>query len=447
MVPQTANAPPPDLPRRLGLLDSTSIVIGTMIGSAIFLVPNTIAQNIHSVPMTLAMWLLAGVMSMFGALAYAELGAMMPASGGQYVYLREAWGPLWGFLCGWAFFLVARSGATAAIAAGFATYFSQFVPMSPAASRGLAAALILALTLVNYRGVRLGAAVQNAFTSLKLLGLLLLIGSTIPGSEHALSQQAAQPSDLSAAQFGAAMVACIFSYNGWLAIGLVGGEIKDPQRNLPRAIILGVTVVTLVYLLTNIGYLRTLTIAEIASTDRVAAATATRTMGTIGSTIVALTILVSTFGAANSTVMTGPRLYFAQARDGLFFGPFGKVHPAFETPHISLVGSGIWSAILALTGSYSQLVSYATFMFWILYGVTVAGLIVLRRTCPDAPRPYRMFGYPITPVLFIGTAGGVAIFGFISAPLTSTIGLLILAAGVPAYYFWRWWANARTGAR
>jgi APA family basic amino acid/polyamine antiporter len=222
------------------LLDSTNIVVGTMIGSAIFLVPHTIAQNIHSAPMTLVMWLLAGVMSMFGALAYAELGAMMPSSGGLYVYIREAWGPLWGFLCGWTLFLVARSGATAAIAAGFSIYFSQLVPMSPSASRWVAAILILALTLVNYRGVRLGATVQNVFTGMKLLGLLVLTGSTIVGGGHALAQPSGQPQELSLAQFGTAMLACIFSYNGWLAIGLVGGEIKDPQRNLPRAIILGV---------------------------------------------------------------------------------------------------------------------------------------------------------------------------------------------------------------
>jgi APA family basic amino acid/polyamine antiporter len=210
MDTQSPGSPPRELPRKLGLLDSTNIVVGTMIGSAIFLVPNTIARNIHSVSLTLAMWLVAGIVSMFGALAYAELGAMMPDSGGQYVYLREAWGSLWGFLCGWSFFLVARSGATAAVAAGFATYFSQFVPMSAAASRALAAALILLLTLVNYHGVRLGAGVQNVFTTLKLLGLLVLIGSAFLASGPILSQPLVQAQDLSPSQFGSAMVAWIF---------------------------------------------------------------------------------------------------------------------------------------------------------------------------------------------------------------------------------------------
>src|SRR5215470_7332027 len=209
---RTIPRPPRELPPKLGLLDSTSIVVGTIIGSAIFLVPSTIAQNIHSVRVTLAIWVLAGVMSMFGALAYAELGAMMPVSGGQYVYLTEAWGPLWGFLCGWAFFLVARSGATAAIATGFATYLSQFVPMSSATSRGVAAALILTLTFVNYRGVRLGATVQNVFTSLKLLGILLLIGSTLSGNGQAISLQPVQTSNPSFARLAAAIVVRIFPY-------------------------------------------------------------------------------------------------------------------------------------------------------------------------------------------------------------------------------------------
>src|SRR5712692_1866011 len=430
-----------ELPRRLGLLDATNIVVGTMIGSAIFLVPNTIAQNVPSVSLILAIWLLAGVLSFFGALAYAELGAMMPATGGQYVYLRTAWGPLWGFLCGWNFFLAARSGATAAVAAGFSIYLSYFVSMPPALSRALAAALILALTLVNYRGVRLRATVQNIFTILKVLGLVMLIGSMFVTGGRGIPQPPLQPSALSAAHLATAMIACFWAYNGWVAISLVGGEIKDPQRNLPRSIILGTAVVTLVYLLANIGYLRTLTIAEIAGTERVAATAAARTMGSIGSAFVALTILVSTFGTTNGNVMTAPRIYFAQAREGLFFRRFGDIHPAFQTPHISILGQGIWAAILALTGSYTQLVSYAMFTFWIFYGMTVAGLIVLRRKCPDAPRPYRMFGYPVTAVLFVGIALWLVISAVISAPVTSAVGVLILGTGVPAYYIWRRWSR------
>jgi basic amino acid/polyamine antiporter, APA family len=425
------------LPRRLGLLDATNVVVGTMIGSAIFLVPNTVAENVPSAPLILALWVFAGFVSLFGALAYAELGAMMPETGGQYVYLREAWGPLWGFLCGWTFFLAARSGATAAVAAGFAIYLAQFFPMPLAMSRVVAAALILVLTIVNYRGVRLGATVQNIFTSLKVIGLVVLIGSTLGSGEQNIFRQPVETQTLSAANLGGAMISCMWAYNGWFALSLVAGEIKDPKRNLPRALFVGTAFVMLVYLLANIGYLQTLAISEIAGSPRVAAAAADRTLGNIGSTFVGLTILVSTFGTTNGNMMTAPRLYFAQARDGLFFRAFGGIHPAFETPHISILGQGIWAAVLALTGSYAQLVSYATFTFWIFYGMTVAGLIVLRRKRPESLRPYRMFGYPATALVFIGVAGWVAFSAIISAPATSAFGMLILAAGVPAYYLWR----------
>lgn len=427
------------LPRTLGLLDATNVVVGTMIGSAIFLVPNTIAQNVPSAPLILTIWILAGLLSLFGALAYAELGAMMPSTGGQYVYLREAWGPLWGFLCGWTFFLAARSGATAAVAAGFAIYLSQFFPMPLAMSRAVAATLILVLTLVNYRGVRLGAIVQNTFTILKVLGLVMLIGSTLVSGEHTVSQEREHLPSVTPSQLASAMIACIWAYNGWFAVSLIGGEIKEPQRNLPRALIIGTGFVTCVYLLANVGYLRTLTIAEIAGSERVAATAAARTMGSIGSSFVALTILVSTFGTTNGNMMTAPRLYFAQARDGLFFRSFGEVHPVFKTPHISILGQGIWASVLALTGSYTQLVSYAMFTFWIFYGMTVAGLLVLRYRRPGAPRPYRMFGHPATPLVFVAVAAWLVISALVSSPTTSAIGIFILATGVPAYYLWRRW--------
>jgi amino acid permease len=218
--------------------------------------------------------------------------------------------------------------------------------------------------------------VQNTFTGLKVLGLVMLIGSTFLNRSHGVSQEAAQLSDLSPAQLGAAMIACIWAYNGWFAVSLIGGEVKEPQRNLPRALIAGTALVTCIYLLANIGYLRTLTVAEIAASDRVAASAAARTMGTIGSSFVAFTILVSTFGTTNGNIMTAPRLYFAQARDGLFFRAFGNIHPVFKTPYLAIVGQGIWASVLVLSGSYAQLVSFATFTFWIFYGMTVAGLAV-----------------------------------------------------------------------
>ncbi len=362
---------------------------------------------------------------------------MMPATGGQYVYLRTAWGPLWGFLCGWTFFLAARSGGTASLAAAFSIYLAQFIPMPSAYSRMVAAALILFLTFVNYRGVRLGATVLNIFTALKVVGLVTLIIGTLTMGEQDVFQEPVQSAPVSVAGLASAIVACMWAYNGWFAVSLIAGEVKDPQRNLPRALMIGTTFVIGVYFLANVGYLKSLTVPEIAGSTRVGATAAERVMGGIGSTFVALTILVSTFGTANATIMAAPRLYFAQARDGLFFRSFARIHPAFQTPHISILGQGIWAAILALTGSYQQLIAYASFTFWIFYGMTVAGLIVLRQKQPDAPRPYRMFGYPATAILFVVMAGWMVVSAVISSPRTSAIGTLILASGVPAYYLWR----------
>jgi APA family basic amino acid/polyamine antiporter len=424
-----------ELPRKLGLFDSTSIVIGTIIGSAIFIVPNSVAQNLHSTPMILSIWIIAGALSFLGALAYAELGAMMPATGGQYVFLRESYGPLWGFLCGWSFFLAARSAAIAGVAVGFSLYLSYFVPMSPLFSKLTASGLILLLTAVNYRGIRVGATVQNLFTSLKVLGLALLIGGAFLAPAHNVAPSPAPAFSLS--QFGVAMIAGLWAYNGWFAISLVAGEVRNPQRNLPLSLIIGVTTVIGIYLLANVAYMRILPIPEIAKTERVAATVAEHTMGAAGATLVTLTILISTFGTTNGNLMTTPRLYFAQARDGLFFEKFGSVHPRFETPAVAIVGQGIWAAVLAASGSYEVLFSYATFTFWVFYGMTVAGVLILRRKYPDMPRPYKMWGYPVTPLVFVAVAAWFVANTLISKPGPSSVGLLIILSGVPAYFAWR----------
>lgn len=413
-----------------------------MIGSAIFLVPNSVAQNLPSRNLILTIWIAAGVLSFFGALAYAELGAMMPATGGQYVYLRESFGPLWAFLCGWSFFLAARSGGIATVAAGFSIYFSYFVPLTPAQSRLVAAGLILALTWANYRGVRIGALVQNIFTALKVIGLAILIVSAFLGPKTAVPSNPPAAGGFSLSHFGVAMIACLWAYNGWYAVTLVAGEVKDPQRNLPRALMLGTALVIAMYLLANLGYLRILSVAEIAGAERVAATVAEKTMGGLGGTIVSLTILISTLGTSNGNMMTAPRLYFAQARDGLFFRQFGEIHPRFLTPSFSILGQGIWAAILALSGSYERLFSYSTFSFWVFYGMTVAGVLVLRRKRPDLERPYRMWGYPVTPIVFVVVAGWFVLNTLMAKPESSVIGVAIIAAGVPVYFLW-----ARAGKR
>ncbi|MGH9721278.1 MAG: APC family permease [Bryobacteraceae bacterium] len=424
-----------ELPRKLSFVDALAIVAGTMIGSAIFIVPSTIAQTLPSTASIVSVWVVAGVITFFGALAFAELGAMMPATGGQYAHLREAYGPLWGFLFGWALFLVIRSGGTATLAVGFSIYLGQFLPLSPITSKLAALALIGALTWVNYRGVRQGAAVQKTFTLLKVLGLVILIGSAVLSG--APSKMTWEPATISLNQFGVAMIACLWAYQGWFAVSWVAGEVQRPERNLPLSLVLGVGIVMAIYLSANFAYLHVLTLPEIMKADRVASLTAERVMGPIGSTFVSLAILVSIVGATNSGLLAGPRVYFAQARDGLFFAKFGEVHPRFETPAFSVLMQSAWAAVLAASGSYEKLFSYVIFTSWIFYGMTVAAVIVLRRKQPNLPRPYKMWGYPITPVLFVLVTAGFVVNTIFTKPGPSLIGLLLVATGVPVYYAWR----------
>lgn len=426
-----------ELPRKLGLVDATAILIGTVIGSAIFLVPNAVARSLPSTGLMLLVWSLTGVLTFFGALAYAELGAMIPATGGQYVYLREAYGPLVGFLSGWASFLVMQSGGIAALAAGFSIYLSYFIPLSPMAAKVASVLLIAVLTLVNYRGVRLGAGVQRVFTFLKLAGLTVIVVSAFLSPRHVETAAAASPAGFSWSQFGIAMIACLWAYEGWNCVSFVAGEVKRPERNLLLALSLGTAALIAIYLSANIAYMRVLSVPEIAATGRVAAKVAETTMGSIGGTLVALTILLSIIGASNGAILTFARAYFAQARDGLFFRSVGNVHPRFETPHVAIVVQGIWAAVLATSGSYERLFSYVIFAAWIFYGLAVLGVVVLRRKAPDLPRPYRMWGYPVTPIAFAAVAFWFVINTIITTPGSSLIGLAIVAAGVPVYYIWR----------
>lgn len=426
-----------DLPRKLGLLDSVSIIVGTVIGTAIFIVPNSIAQNLPSIGMIFAVWAIGGVLSFCGALAYAELGAMLPATGGQYVYLREAYGSLWAFLCGWAFLLVVQSGTMAAKAAGFSIYLSYLVPMPPLAAQAASILLILVLTWINYRGVRLGAAVQTFFMIVKVAGLAVVIVAAFLAPAHTGSGPATPPSGFPWGRFGVAMVACLFAYEGWNKITFVAGEIRRPQRNLPLSLALSLVIVIAIYLLANAAYLRTLSVDEIAGIKHVSAAAAERTMGPIGATLVSLTILLSIVGSNNGSLMTSPRVYFAMARDGLFFRKFGEVHPRFQTPGFSILMQGAWASILAASGTFEQLVSYLIFAAWVFYAMTVFAVLVLRRKQPHLERPYRMWGYPVTPLLFAAASLGLVVNSIVRLPGPSLIGLGIIATGVPVYFLWR----------
>jgi APA family basic amino acid/polyamine antiporter len=309
------------------------------------------------------------------------------------------------------------------------------VPLTPVLSKLVSCGLILFLTAVNYRGIRLGATVQNVFTSLKIIGLAVLICAAFLSPAQTAPPVPSPPFSLN--QFGVALIAGLWAYNGWYAVTLVAGEVRSPQRNIPLSLLFGVTAVIVIYLLANLAYLRILSVPELAVTERVASTVAERTMGHLGAVLVSLTILISMFGTTNGNIMTAPRLYFAQARDGLFFEKFGLVHPRFETPYVSIVGQGIWAAVLAASGSYEVLVSYSTFTFWIFYAMTVTGVIILRRRRPDLPRPYKMWGYPATPLIFVGVAIWFVGNTLVSKPVTSLIGLGMIASGIPAYYFWR----------
>lgn len=425
-----------DLPRCLGFTEAAAIVIGTVIGSGIFIVPNLVARHLPSPPMILGVWIFSGALSLFGALAYAELGAMMPSSGGQYAYLRAAFGPLPAFLCGWTFFLVVINAAIAWLATTFGIYLSYFVPLSGSFRVAAAISLILALSAINYGGVVAGARVQQVFTLAKAAGLILLVIAALASPVNHWNDTP-PAGEFGAAGFGAAMIACLLTYDGWMALTLVAGEVKRPERNLPVALIAGIGVCTALYALANFAYLKVLPAAATAQAERVASEVAGISLGSGGSRIVTAIILVSIIGSANGWILAAPRLYFAQARDGLFFRRFGEVHPRFLTPGFSIVLQAAWAILLCVTGTYESLASLAMFAAWIFYGITVAGVFALRRKQPAAARPYRMWGYPYLAWLFVAVALGFVLNTYFTATGPALAATGIIAAGVPAYFAWR----------
>jgi APA family basic amino acid/polyamine antiporter len=425
-----------DLPRKLGLIDSLAIVIGIVIGGGIFLVPNLVARNLTSVPTILAVWVFAGAITFFGALACAELGAAFPSTGGQYVFLKEAYGPLAGFLCGWSMFTVARTAQVAWMAVIFSLYVSYFLPLGPVASKALGLAMIALFAAVNYRGVHGGAIVQKSFTLAKLVGLLIIIGSAFLWGAHPASQVPAPAAGFSLSSFGVALIACLLAYDGWVQLSFVAGEIQNPRRNVLLALALGCCTVIAVYLLANLAYLRVLSIPEIAASDHVGATAAERVLGPAGGTLVSAIILVSILGTLNGCFLTSPRVYFAQAADGLFFRKFAEVHPRYQTPGFAILAQAAWAAVLVVTGSYETLVDYALFGTWVFYGLMVAGVVVLRRKRPEVARPYRMWGYPVTPLLFVAITAWFVVNILVTRPGPAFAGLGLIAIGIPVYYIW-----------
>jgi len=429
--------PHAELARTLSLFDSVAIVVGMMIGGGIFLVPNLVARSLPSAPVILCVWALAGVISFIGALACSELGAALPCTGGQYVFLREAYGPFAAFLCGWSFFTVARSAQVAWLSVVFSMYVSYLSPLTPTAAKFLSLAVLALFTFVNYRGVKLGAIVQNSFTIAKVTGILVIIATALLLGSRAPQHAAPAASAITLSSFGVALIACLLGYDGWVQLSFVAGEIRNPRRNIVRALVLGTAVVAAIYLLANVAYLRVLSIPQIAASQHVGADATERALGAAGGTLVSVLILFSILGTLNGCFLTSPRVYFAQAADGLFFRQFSDIHPRYRTPFFAIVAQGVWSAALVLTGSYESLIDYALFGIWLFYGLMVAAVIVLRRTQPDLPRPYRMWGYPVTPILFLAVTLWFLANMLVTRPGPAFAGLGLILTGVPAYLLWR----------
>ncbi|MEX1277112.1 MAG: amino acid permease [Bacteroidota bacterium] len=429
-----------ELRRELTLFDATMINVGSIIASAIFIVPAAVAGHLPSGPLMMTVWIVGGIISLFGAVTIAELGAMMPRAGGQYVFLAEIYSPLWGFLYGWSAFVVIISAAISAIAMAFATYLGYFFPLSGMEIKIIAITSIVVLTVMNCFGVKLGAIVQNGFTLLKIaaLGMLILFCLFITGGETSIlaSSLPEMPLTSLAGPLVLAMIAVLWAYDGWIEITFIAGEVRDPQTTIHRSLIIATLIVIVMYVLANFGYLAVLPIKEMAASQLVASDAAAAVLGSAGAAFVAASVVISTFGANNGYVITGARIYYAMAKEGLFFRSFGRVHPQFKTPIPSLLGQGAWASLLVLTGTYEQLFTYVVFASWIFYAMACYGVILLRRRIPDAPRPYTAWGYPYTAVIFILFALLLVILAVLESPGDALIGTVMIASGIPAYYYW-----------
>ena len=430
-----------ELKRELGLLDTTMINVGTMIASAIFIVPATIAAHVPGSALMILVWVIGGVVSLLGALSVAELGAAYPEAGGQYAYLREAYGPPWAFLYGWANFLVINPASIAAIAVGFARYLGFFVPVSAGAIQAIAILSIVLLTGLNCLGVRPGATTQNVLTLLKMAALAALIGAAfiLPGGSAANFQPLWPAGTVGQwiGPFGVAMVGVLWAYDGWIETTYVGSEIKDPGKTLPRSIIVSTLIVIAFYVLASVAYSYVLSPARMAGSTLVASDAAKVPLGAVGAGLVAAAILVSTLGANNGIVLTAARIPYAMARGGLFFRSQGIVHPRFATPVVALLTQGVIAAVLARTGRYDQLFTYVIFAQFVFYALSAGAVIVLRRRAPQVARPYRTWGYPVTPLVFIAFALWLVANTIAESPRESAVGAGLILLGLPGYWYWR----------
>jgi len=455
-----------ELVKGLGVYGATSVVAGTMIGTAIFVVPSIMLQQVGTPSMVIVVWAFAGILTLFGALGYAELGAALPQAGGEYVYIHRAYGPLLGFLYGWTQFIVAKTASIAAIATGFVIYLAYFFPglkdviwhssLSlaghdlPLRLTGLqlaAAAMILLLSGLNVLGVRRSGALQTVFTASKLVVLVILIvlGLTLGHGSFENFRSFLQPGTHGGflAAFGVATVSALWAYDGWNNLSMVAGEVDQPQRNIPRALIIGCLLVIVVYVLVNIAYFWVLAPGDVVNTRTVAAEAAWRLLGKAGGAFVAVGVMISTFATLNGSILAGSRVPYAQARDGLFPEALAGLHPRFRTPAASILAQACIAGLFALSGTYESLYTKVIFSEWLFYALVTVSLFILRRREPNLVRPYRTSGYPIVSLIFVILAGLLLINTFFQRRTDSLWGLALIGSGIPAYLIWRQWKHQK----
>jgi len=431
----------PKLKRVLSLLDATMINAGGIIGSGIFMVPATVAMFTGSSSLFFMVWIAGGIVSLFGALSVAELGAAMPRAGGQYVYLSEAYGPVWGYLYGWSAVAVINTASIAAVGVAFSEYLRFFFPITDVSIKGIAVVTIVLLTIINILDVKSGARFQNLFTISKLGAIfgIIILGLVMEGG----SNQNLSPffSDQSFTELvgplGLAMVSVLWTFDGWIFITYVAGEVKNPGRNIPLSLIFCMLIVVTIYLLLNYVLIYTLGFTGMNGSDLVVSDAASVFLGNKGAAIVTLIILISLIGANNGFVLTSARINYAMAKDKLFFYQASQIHPRFKSPANALIIQCVWASLLTFTGTFNQLITYIIFASWIFYGMSAGAVIILRNKKPDMERPYKTPVYPWIPIIFILFAIFLTINTIIEAPRDAAIGAGIILAGLPMYYYWK----------
>jgi APA family basic amino acid/polyamine antiporter len=429
---------PPALRRSIQLPHATAMVVGIIVGASIFIQPSEITRLVPSAFGVVLVWLAAGVLTLCGALVCAELVSVFPRTGGIYVFLKEIFSPVFGFLWGWAMFWSVHSGILAAIAVILARYVAYFVPLSEVAIRAVAIGAILLLSIINYLGVKLGSAVQLALTAAKLVAIALMVALLFwfGGAAHSgLPAHGASAAGAALRSYGLAISAGLFAFGGWHMVTYAAGETREPERTIPRALMAGTLIVTACYVLLNAGYLYVLPLSEVAHTTRVAADATSRVLGARAGGAIAILVIFSALGALNGIILAGPRVYYAMAQDGLVFRWMGDVHPRHQTPHLSILAQALWASVLVATNSYRELFTRVVYTEWLFFALLAAGLFVLRRRREYKP-VFLARGYPLLPGVFILVSCGIVLNQFAADPRGSALGLGLLLLGLPVYFVW-----------